>query len=93
VTRALYIEPYVEYCDVPDNVGWRGYPYGGAALCAHCGADVCWCSRCTETLRQLRAGIRDHKALGRQGVLAEWTWNETEGWVKMAIAFFTHGTV
>jgi len=59
------------------------YPEDGVALCAHCGDDVCWCDSCTETLSKLRAGIRNNTELGLQGSLAEWTWNETDGWKKI----------
>ena len=58
------------------------YPEDGIAVCAHCGVDICWCDICMALLTKLRAGVRDNKALGLKISLAEWTWNETDGWEK-----------
>ena len=66
------------------------YPEDGIAVCAHCGVDICWCEACMELLAKLRAGVRDSKELGLKISLAEWTWNETDGWEKIAIASFQH---
>lgn len=59
-------------------------PDDGEARCGHCGAEICWCGGCMETLALLRGGVRDPSALNLQGkYLPEWRWSETGGYERI----------
>lgn len=43
------------------------------AVCSHCGGELCDCADCKETIRLLRAGVRDAAQLGLFSDLLKWS--------------------
>ena len=69
------------------RIWWmEAIPHDGEANCTHCGADVCWCDSCMDTLALLRAGVRDPAALKLEGKrLPDWRWSEAGGYERIRV--------
>jgi hypothetical protein len=55
----------------------------GTDQCPHCGGDLCDCPGCLDTIRRLRAGERDRRALGLCDGPA-FSWSPAGGCVEVA---------